>query len=195
MKIKYHHNENLYMTELDSTVPEIDITDYNETIANIFPQKACVVAWMYDRVFIRMIENGDILFDTNKQPANCVDPDYLRQMRIFTKDKELYLYRSGGKIKHRLREDNFNGAGTQAVIASQVLFGTRAKKKDSETIITEVRGTRLTVPFPNINVDDNQQRLMLQTVNYVDFHEETCQASYVDCRFLGFAHSFGKVYC
>jgi len=179
----------------DNPMTEIDATDLNNKIMQTFEEKAYVVAWLDDQVIIRTIAHGDILFDLNEtqlDQTNRIHPKYLRQMRIFTKAKELYLYQSGGKIKNRLREDDFNGRGRMAVVAEQVLFGTRVEKKNIEnatTTITENKGTTLTLPFINISVDANKQRVALKTLNYIDYNKSTHQATYVDCRFVGFTNN------
>jgi len=189
---------NLCLIELfskDNPMTEIDATDLNEKIMQTFEEKAYVVAWLDDQVVIRTLAQGDILFDLNEtqlDQTNRIHPKYLRQMRIFTKAKELYVYQSGGKIQNRLREDDFDGRGTMAVVAEQILFGTKVEKTNTEnvtTTITEDRGTTLTLPFINISVDAKKQRVALKTLNYIDCHKSTHQANYVDCRFVGFTNN------
>ncbi|MCH7974162.1 MAG: hypothetical protein IH949_09800, partial [Bacteroidetes bacterium] len=53
------------------------------------------------------------------------------------------------------------------------------------TEISEKRGTKLILPFDKVNVDDKENRVKIQTRNYVGFNE-IHQATYVDCRFVDF---------
>ena len=123
------------------------------------------------------------------------DPKYLQRLRVFNADEELLLWRSGQTLKGRFRKDG-EGDEMQVVEAQQVLFGTTAKDASNDgvgfTEISEERGTKLILPFENLPVNDKEQRIFLKTRNYVDY-TPAHQATYVDCRFVGFADKNGDL--
>lgn len=108
-------------------------------------------------------------------------------MRVFNKDKEMLIYRTGNGFKGRLRIDDKDGTGTAVIVANQVLFGTKKDEKsnNSYTKITEERGTSLVLPFGELDVDDKEKRIFIKTHNYIDYNAVN-QATYVDCRFVSF---------
>lgn len=123
------------------------------------------------------------------------DPKYLQRLRVFNADEELLLWRSGQTLKGRFRKDG-EGNKMQVVDAEQVLFGTTAKDVSTDganfTEISEERGTKLILPFKGLFVDNEKQRIFLKTRNYVDY-TPAHQATYTDCRFVGFADKNGDL--
>jgi CRISPR-associated protein (TIGR03984 family) len=96
------------------------------------------------------------------------------------------IWRTNSGFKGRLRTDN-EGTKTDIIVAYQVLFGTQKGENANEhfTEIKEARGTYLTLPFGNLIIDDKRNRICIKTHNYVGYNAVN-QASYTDCRFVGF---------
>ena len=148
-------------------------------------EKSFAVVWLDYKVLIGTWDGKDFQFYNDETFEN----KYLQRMRVFNKDREILIYRTGNGFKGRLRLDDKNGTGTEIIVANQVLFGTQKGKKcnDSYTEITEKRGTSLVLPFGELDVDDNDKknRVFIKTHNYIDYNAVN-QATYVDCRFVEF---------
>ena len=148
-------------------------------------QKSFAVVWLDYKVLIGTWDGKDFQFYDNEIFEN----KYLQRMRVFNKDREMLIYRSGNGFKGRLRIDDKNGKPTEIIVANQVLFGTKKGEKcnDSYTEITEKRGTSLVLPFSGLDVDDKdkEKRIFIKTHNYIDYNAVK-QAGYVDCRFVDF---------
>lgn len=146
-------------------------------------EKAFAVVWLDYKVLIGAWDGKEFQFYDNKQFEN----KYLQRMRVFNKNREMLIYRTGNGFKGRLRIDDKDGKNTEIIVATQVLFGTTKVKKcnDSYTEITEERGTSLVLPFGGLDVDDNEKRMFIKTHNYIDYNAVN-QATCVDCRFVDF---------
>lgn len=145
--------------------------------------KSHVVAYLDYKVLIGTFENGVFHFFQNEN----FDPKYIQKLRIFNKTQEMFIWRSSEGLKGRLRIDE-TGDTTDVIDAHQVLFGTKTEPTDGGfTKITEERGTEIILPFTGIDVQNKvkDKRVFIQTRNYVDYNE-VYQATYVDCRFIGF---------
>ncbi len=156
------------------------------TILNAeFTGKAFAVVFLDDRVLIGTLENSNFHFFDNQ----TVKQKYIQRIRVFDMNREFHAWRSQGSLKGRLRVDNDQGDDVDVVIAKQMLFGTKDKTRTGGfTEIGEDRGTRLTLPFTNLTVDDKRNRIFIMTHNYIDYNAAG-QATYTDCRFVSFADS------
>lgn len=178
----------LQLNEIKSNEPELEkVNDPMEYIKNKFQEDGFVVAYLDYTVLIGkyLSEQEKTLFYEN----GLFDSKFLQKIRVFNQDKEVFIWRTEEGFKGRLRVDE-QGKGTFVVDANQVLWGTKAEKKNSDfTILTEERGTELILPFPYSKlegVDDEKNRVFLKTRNYIG-DNDIGQATYVDSRFLGFA--------
>jgi len=77
----------------------------------------------------------------------------------------------------------------EVVDTYQVMVGTLAQKTEESNFIqvSEERGSLLTLPFQDVEFDIKtfpHKRLFIKTRNYIEYHPDTMQASYTDCRFL-----------
>jgi len=180
----------LKLIEIGSTVTcpfenKPDESPENVLIENI-KEKAFAVVLLDYKVLIGTWSGKAFQFYNNDTFEN----KYLQRMRVFNKNREMLIYRTGNGFKGRLRIDNNkDGKGTEIIVATQVLFGTNKGKKcnDSYTEITEKRGTSLVLPFAGLDVDDKKKRIFIKTHNYIDYNAVN-QATYVDCRFVSFCN-------
>ncbi len=164
--------------------PEKSIAAY---ITEIAPRYAggFAVCRLNHAVHIGSIDTAGIRFFPD------VAPDYVRdldQIRLFNNDGELFVWRTGNGFRFRERTD---GAGEpcEYVAASQVLWGTHARRLDALWIeAREDRGIRLVIPDETLALPVGEarkldKRYVLTTHNYIDYNE-VGQAGYVDCRFV-----------
>jgi len=167
-------------TQISSQVKPITETDPLEKAFQVITKDSLVVAYLVHKVLIGRYQPPNLVFMNQEE----LQPHFILKMRIFNKDEELLLWRQQNSLKGRHRIDS-QGVDTIAIDAHQVLFGTDAKTSGQWTTISEDRGTEIHLPFSNLRVDTKKERIFIRTRNYIDFNE-LGQATYVDCRFMGF---------
>lgn len=145
-----------------------------------FKEDGFIIAYLDYAVLMGYYRNGKYIFYNHGE----IEEKYLQRLRLFNKSKELYIWRSSGSFKARLRIDD-EGEDAHVVDACQVLWGTMAKPLGEFTELTEDRGTTLIVPLKNVTVNDRKNRLGLITRNYIGY-TPAFQATYIDCRFVDF---------
>ena len=177
----------LELIKLDSTVEKFPVINYDELasiIEKYFSEKALVVAYLDYTVLIGTWQQKQFHFYDSSEN---LQPKYIQKMRVFDSEMELLVWRISNGLKGRLRKDDLNGSGTEAVIAKLVLFGTQIVDRSDSTYteITEERGTTLILPFTGLKLDNKKNRIFIKTLNYIDYNKVN-QATYVDCRFICF---------
>jgi len=171
----------LGLKNIKSRAENLNIQSLNDAL-KYFNSNGFVIVYLDYKVLIGKVSDNKFFFYNNE----TIEEKYIQRMRIFNEDKEVMLWRSLDGIKGRIRIDN-EGNDTYVVDASQVLWGTDKEELGNGWIkIFEDRGTELILPLEGVEVNDKERRVFLRTRNYVDFHNETKQATYVDCRFIGF---------
>lgn len=156
-------------------------------IGRFINNQAMIVAYLDYKVCIGKYTEGKLLFYRDER----FETKYIQRLRVFNETSELMLWRTEGCIFNlRLREDDIHAVrienGSYVIDAHQVIWGTKAKKlNDGWSELTEQRGTRLIVPFPDLEVDSGKNRLKLWTRHYISFNENG-QAGYMDSRFVTF---------
>lgn len=154
------------------------------TLAEKLIHRAFVVAWLDYKVEIGLWDGSKLGFhdDTN------LDLKYVQRMRVFNSEQELHVWRTNGVWKCRLRQDG-EGEDVEAVVAHQLLFGTRGERLLPQYArIEEDRGTKLVLPLANVAFDDKgmlKERVFIKTHNYIKLNA-VYQATYFDCRFVAF---------
>lgn len=149
--------------------------------------RAFAVSYLDYGVCIGKYAQGRLLFYKNEQ----FETKYLQRLRVFNETSELLLWRTEvSTFSARLREDEARDQqienGSYVIDAHQVIWGTKAKRLDDGwSELTEQRGARLIVPFPDLKVDTEKNRLQLWTRHYISFYENG-QAGYTDSRFVTF---------
>ncbi len=155
-------------------------------VSQQIPCKSFAVAYLDNEVLVGRFNGNTFDFYRKK----TIDPKYLQKLRVFNENQELLLWRSSEALKGRLRTDT-EGGDVYVADAEQAIFGTRAKPLDGYTLIREDRGTALALPFSELiklNEGTKENRVFLKTRNYIGYNE-AYQATYVDCRFVGFAYA------
>jgi CRISPR-associated protein (TIGR03984 family) len=148
----------------------------------LFNSTGYVVAYLDYKVLIGKINNNKFEFYNSKN----IYEKYIQRLRLFNEQKELLIWRGKNGLEGRLRLDD-EGSEIFVVDACQVLWGTKKQELNNGwTKLSEDRGTELILPFKGLDVNDKEKRVFLKTRNYVDFHNKTQQATYIDCRFVKF---------
>jgi len=196
----------LSLTRLNSeatTDNNIELEQLEHKIFDMINKDSFVVAWLDHEVLIGKYKQSKFTFYDNER----FEYKYLKQMRIFNKHEELFIWRMHDTYNARFRKDiidenkdvnndkNANTKKQYVVIARQVLFGTdfgkcnELKNNDDFTQIKEARGAKLILPFNkdsmnNLNSDYN--RIFISTHNYLGNEKDKLNQGYVDCRFVTF---------
>ena len=176
--------------ELKRIKSRVEYPEFKSPLENFlsetFREDGFIIAYLDYKVVMGYFKNNSIILPDSES----IEERYLQRFRLFNEKKELYLWRSNGNFRTRLRIDE-EGDDTEVVDASQVLWGTRSKPGGEFTELTEDRGTILIVPLKDIKVDDKKRRLFLKTRNYIGY-TPAHQATYIDCRFTGFLYPSGE---
>lgn len=167
------------------TIDRLRIEDFDVEIEKrIKDNSDCFVVLYLDyKVIIGRYVNGAFQFFNNER----FERKYIRKIRIFNQDQELLLWRTSNAFKGRFRVDE-TGDDVYVVDAEQVLFGTEKEKLKGYTRIFEKRATELILPFQGLSMNDKKDRVFIRTRNYIGSNEVN-QATYVDCRFMGFKNA------
>ena len=174
-----------------------DFASLKSLINTKFPHGGLCVSYLDNEVLIGKYDGNELKFYQNKVP----EPQYIQKLRLFNENQELFLWRKKwkdkcGEFAFRLRVDE-DGNETDVIDAKQVLWGTTAKKLEEEfTEISETRGTKIILPFNDIEVDDKDRRVFILTRNYISYDTNDSsyqQAAYVDCRFVAFMNKSGDL--
>jgi CRISPR-associated protein (TIGR03984 family) len=159
------------------------------------------VAFLFNEVIIgifnRTSSNGFIAYEKD---GGFIEPKYLKELRVFNADEELYLWRKEEGYfgyRHRIDDNGINKDNRfkqqNIVESNQVLWGTKCDglKDDLHGIqwckVSEERGIKLILPFSNSKLTglSPKERICLLTRHYIDYNENG-QAGYVDARMAGF---------
>jgi hypothetical protein len=120
------------------------------------------VLWQHHKVFVGKIAKKEINWTNNKIPDSDFNK-YLVRLRVFNKEMEYHFWRTGGKIKGRLRIDKV-GEDVSFVDTSMNLRGVAGEQ------VQKLNG--------------NNHSFFIKTRNYLNSGNE--QAGYVDSRFVEF---------
>lgn len=175
-------NKGLILKKIKSKISpaKLNDSDLNQSISENIKDKSFVAAYLDYKVLIGKFEDKRLYFYDDES----FEARYIQRLRVFNEDRELLIWRSSDGLKGRLRID---GEGDDAFVvdAEQVLFGTEAEDLKGFTRIREKRGTELILPISDLRIDDKKNRAFIKTRNYIGFNEDTHQAGYIDCRFVG----------
>ncbi len=171
----------LELLKIKSKVEKLQIKDQSHVL-QLFNSEGFVVAYLDYKVLIGRIKNNNFQFYKNE----TFEDKYIQRLRLFNKEKELLVWKYKDCLKGRMRIDS-EGNETYVVDTSQMLWGTdKEELGDGWTRLFEERGPELIIPYKNVKIDNKKSRLFLKTRNYIDFHKDIRQATYIDCRFIEF---------
>lgn len=146
------------------------------------PNESTVVAWLDNELKIDAVDKFDEYFKDKEVMLT-------QRLRIFNETAELHVWRSEGKLKGRLRQDKETSEAdyeeTEYIDADQLLWGTRVKTEGDYLVLSEVRGTQLTIPNFIGDIVNEDSRIFIKTRNYIGF-THAHHATYVDSRFVEF---------
>ncbi len=75
---------------------------FEKILADNFRMDGYIIVYLDYAVIIREFKKSKIIFMNNEKPF---DPVFIQKLRLFNKEKELFIWRTEGKWKARLRID------------------------------------------------------------------------------------------
>lgn len=162
---------------------ELDLKDNKMLLAEIKSRfgnsntSVYIIAHLVNEVLIGKYENSTLVFFDNKE----IEPKYLLNLRVFSENKELYIWKNNDKFKFRMRTDE-TGDGTDVIETDIILWGTDSEPlNDNFTRIFEDRGIELILPG-DFQIDKSNRKKI--KVRFYIGKNEIGLAEYVDARFV-----------
>lgn len=196
-EIEFHSIKSHAGNSMGNKLELSDFASLKAFINSKFPHIGFCVSFLDNEVLIGKYDGNDFKFYQKK----LIEPQFIQKLRLFNETQELLLWRKKwentcGEFAFRLRVDG-DGIETDVIDAKQVLWGTTAKKLEyGFTEISEIRGTKIILPFDDIEVNNKDRRVFLLTRNYISYDTNDSsyqQAGYVDCRFVKFTDKNGNL--
>ena len=156
---------------------EIIINDLTQ-VKEYITQTSFVVAYLDYKILFGKFENDKfVFFNTEK-----IDIKLIQKVRVFNKDEELYLWRSGKDLCGRVRDDKH----LEYEDSIQVLVGAKDEEVDADWCLVKesLKGVRFYLPG-NFEINDEKSKVGIKVRNYIDYTENSL-ATYVDFRFVEF---------
>lgn len=143
--------------------------------------KVWLLAYKHHEIQIGMIEDWQI----KAERADELTPEYLRELRVFSKNGELYIWKQHQELKYRLRTD---GEGQTEKIYEEDHFMWGNAKKDDHTISEKGRGMEFRFPA---DIAENRLPLKYKVRNYYDY-DENGLIQFRDARLVSFSDKNGE---
>ncbi len=153
-----------------------------EKISDKLNGKIYLLVYKHHEVQIGMIENGQIRIDRKEE----LIPEYLKELRVFSENGELYIWKQNQELKFRLRTDD-KGDPVYIYKEDHFMWGNKVQK-DGCIIYEENRGMKIHLPFA---VSDKQLPLKYRVWNYYDY-DANGLIQFKDARLLCFLDKNGK---
>lgn len=122
-----------------------------------------LLVYKHHEIQIGMIDNGQIVLERQEELTR----DYLKELRVFSEQGELHIWKQQGKFKYRLRVEEEKGNIT-VYDETNVMWGLEPNKADNRVIEEPGRGMSLQLPF---SVTKTQLPLKYTVRNYFDYDD------------------------
>ena len=158
-----------------------EATSSLEHIAANVKSLATIVVWSMHQV-VWGIWNGatEVTFPRGAE----VDMDYATEIRVFTETEELHVYKNkqGTWVGRHIKDEGASEPTTDTVDSIARLLGDQVRDIDENFIECKDTGRKICQIIPK--PDNTGETYGLVTRNYIDYVEETGQATYSDYRFV-----------
>lgn len=158
-----------------------------QTLQNLLNEKSLpyyFLIYKFNEVLIR--KTSSKVFD--EELVKNLDPELLKEARIFSKDFELYLWRSREGFSYRFREDGVGEDTAWTYEEYHICWGTQLKK--SKHLIEEFRGIELLLPFKIVDEADLPLRYLVR--NYFTYNRDNF-VTFFDARIVKFITNRGDI--
>ncbi len=156
--------QNMKLARCDSTIMRKGKLKADELIDFITSNKGQLYIVTDYGVFLGIVESKNIkLYDDEK-----LNPDFIQEVRIFNKDKEIKITRINDEFVWRERKDTENNKGNTTHIDETYLLWGKVKHLDRGwSILTEQRGSRIALP----HLYEQEQKVGLVFRKYIAFQD------------------------
>jgi CRISPR-associated protein (TIGR03984 family) len=158
---------------------DIDGEDIRDFLLRKSPQlhgPVYLLVYKHHEISIGVIRQGEICIEHPEQ----LTPQYLKELRMFSKNGELYLWNQAGNPKYRLRIDE--GEGSNYIYDEEhIMWGDKPDENDECAVEETNRGMRLKFPFP---VNNKKRPFKYRVRNYLQEDEKTGILSFFDARLM-----------
>ena len=144
-----------------------------------------VLLYKYHTIQFGLLEQDHIEIEDIAE----LTPQYVKEVRVFSENGELHIWKQHHELKYRLRLD---GEGDKKVFIypeEHCMWGNKVSQKDIHLIYEENRGMQFRFPFP---VAESRLPLKYEVRNYYTYdydpitHEGTGLIRFCDARLVRF---------
>ncbi len=140
--------------------------------------------YKHHKVQIGIIQGSNIEIERKEE----LTPEFLKELRVFSQNGELYVWKQGREFKYRLRIDGENKGKEEKVYEQEYFMWGNGLKKDGCTIYERNRGMELKFPF---HVEKKQLPLKYRVRNYYDY-DKNGLIRFKDARLVCFLDNNGE---
>ncbi len=176
-------NEETMQSFVETGVVNTDVSGFVlEKTAEKLRGKIYLLMYKHHEVQIGMIKDGQIEIER----ADELTSEFLKELRVFSENGELYIWKQNQELKYRLRTDD-EGNDTFKIYEEEHFMWGNAKK-DEYTIHEKNRGMEFKFPF---HIDEKQLPLKYTVQNYYNY-DENGLIQFKDARLVCFLHKDGE---
>jgi CRISPR-associated protein (TIGR03984 family) len=148
-----------------------------------------VLLYKYHEVQIGLIQGGHIVIER----ADELTPKNLKELRVFSENGELYIWKQNRELKYRLRIDNGKTGEKVYIYPEQhFMWGDEHDQQDPQTVHEKNRGMRLRFPC---DVSKKALPLKYEVRNYYKYDKNTGLIQFEDARLVKFCDKNGTPIC
>lgn len=156
-----------------------------EALSNLGAGEFKVAAWMMNELKMGYYKNGSFSFaDTGE-----LNEKYLLELRVFNKDKELYVIKRGEGFSARIISEG-SGEALKAIDSTSVIFGSQEEIFEGGFVKLFETGRKISLVIPSYEV---AARYTLTTRSYVTNNKATGQAGFGFYRWVEIAAEKGDM--
>jgi len=133
----------------------------NATQEALLRSPVYMLVYKHHEIQIGMMVEGKIVLERPEE----LKPEMLKELRLFSEQGELYLWKQRQTFHYRLRVDDAAGEKSHVYMERHLMWGLE-KDGDGRTVVEPNRGMRLTMPF---QVKDAKLPLKYDVQNYFEY--------------------------
>ena len=165
--------------------------EMNKNIGDFLIEKSKQIG---DKPFLLVYKHHEVLLGQVKDKSIHLEQEdqltveYLKELRMFSKTGELYIWNQKGKFNYRLRIDEDEAGNDHIYEEAHYMWGNEPDDNDKNTALEPNRGMRLKFPF---SLQNKKLPLKYVVRNYLDF-DHNGQIQFYDARLVKFLDADGE---
>lgn len=142
------------------------------------------IVYKFNEVILNKIKSKVL----DEELVKNLDPEFLKEVRIFSERSELYLWRINEGFSYRYREDGIGNETAWTYEEYHICWGTQLKKPNH--LLEEFRGIELKLPFDIEEITDLPLRYLVR--NYFTYDKDNF-ITFFDARIVKFVKNRGDI--